>query len=78
MSFALEEARLWRHVEKKAVAPLLFKAKKNDIEDRIEKIDAREEKISELQDKSRKAIAKIGKMCNETVQKEFSFFQLRP
>ena len=37
----------------------------------MEKIFAREEKICEFQDNARKAVAKIGKMCTDTVQKEF-------
>ncbi len=71
MSFALEEARLWRHVEGTAVSPPPLKAKEDDSEDRIEKIFAREEKICEFQDNARKAVAKIGKMCTDTVRKEF-------
>ena len=71
MSFALEEARLWRHVEGTAVSPPPLKAKEDDSEDRMEKIFAREEKICEFQDNARKAVAKIGKMCTDTVQKEF-------
>ncbi len=38
----------------------------------MEKIFAREEKICEFEDNFRKAVAKIGKMCTDTVQKEFS------
>ena len=71
MSFALNEARLWRHVEGTAVAPPSLQAKKDDSEDRMEKIFAREEKICEFQDNACKAVAKIGKMCTDTVQKEF-------
>ena len=71
MSFALEEARLWRHVEGTAIAPPPLMPKGDDSEDRMEKIYAREEKICEFEDNARKAIAKIGKMCTETVQKEF-------
>ena len=71
MSFALEEDSLWKYVERTTVAPLLFTARENDSEDRMEKFYAREEKIFEFQDKARKAIAKIGKMCTETVQKKF-------
>ncbi len=37
MSFALEEARLWRHVEGTAVSPPQLKAKEDDSEDRIRK-----------------------------------------
>ena len=71
MSFPLEEARLWRHVEGTAVSPPPLKAKEDDSEDRMEKIFAREEKIYEFQDIARKAVAKIGKICTDTVQKEF-------
>ena len=71
MSFTLEEARLWRHVEGTAVASLPLMAKADDSEDQMEKIYAREEKICEFQDNARKAIAKIEKMCTKTVQKEF-------
>ena len=71
MSFALEEARLWRHVEEMAVAPPPFETKRDGSEDQIEEICAREEKIIKFQDNARKTIAKIGKMCTDTVQKEF-------
>ncbi len=37
----------------------------------MEKIYARDKKICEFQDNARKAVAKIGKMCTDTVQKEF-------
>lgn len=71
MSFAVEKARLWRHVEGTAVPPPQLEPKKDDSEDRMEKIFAREEKICEFEDKARKAVAKIGKMCTDAVQKEF-------
>ena len=69
MSFALEEARLWRHVEGTTVSPPALEAKEDDSEDRMEKIFARKEKICEFQDNTRKTVAKIGKMCTDTVQK---------
>lgn len=71
MSFALEEARLWRHVEGTAIAPPPLMPKGDDSEDQIERIYARDEKICKFQDNARKAIAKTGKMCTETVQKKF-------
>ncbi len=37
----------------------------------MEKIYAQKEKICEFPDNALKEIAKIGKMCIETVQKEF-------
>ena len=71
MSFGLEEARLWRHVEGTAVAPPPLEPKKDGSEDRMEKIYAREEKICEFQDNACKAVAKIENMCTGTVQNEF-------
>ncbi len=71
MSFVLEKARLWRHVEGTAISPSPLETKKNDSDDRMEKIYARDEKICEFQDNARKAAAKIGKMCTDTVQNEF-------
>ena len=71
MSFALEETRIWRHVEGTAIAPLSLMPKGDDSKNRMERIYARNEKIYEFQDNARKAIAKIGKMCTETVQKKF-------
>ncbi len=67
MSFDLDEARLWRHVEGTAVSHPLLKANENNSEDRMKKIFAREEKICEYQDNARKGVAKIGKMCTDTV-----------
>ena len=69
MSFALAEARLWRHVEETAVSPPRLEPKNDDSEDRMEKIFTREEKICEFPDNARKAVAKIGKICTDTVQK---------
>ncbi len=48
MSLTLKEARLWKHVRRKVVLPTLLEAKKNDNDDRIEKIFAQEEKICEF------------------------------
>lgn len=71
MSFVLEEARLWTHVERTAVAPLPHMAKADDNKDQMDKIYAFEEKICEFQNNTCKAIAKIRKMCTEIIQKEF-------
>lgn len=38
MSFALEKAKFWRHVEETVVAPPFFEVKKDDSEDWMEKI----------------------------------------
>ena len=71
MSFALEEARLWRHVAGTTITPPPLMPKRDDSKDQMERIYACDEKICEFQDNVRKAIAKIGKICTETVQKEF-------
>ena len=71
MSFALEEARLWRYIKGTAVASPPLVAKKDDNEDWLKKIYAWKEKIVKFQDNTRKAIAKIEKMCTNIVQKKF-------
>ena len=67
MSFALEEVKLWRYVERTAIASSPFMTKKNDSKVEIERIYACEEKICPFQDNVCKTIAKIGKMCTESV-----------
>ncbi len=71
ISFAFEKARLWRHVESMTVAPPPLKPKSDDTEDQMEKIIAKEEKICEFEGNAQKAVANIGKMCTDRVQKEF-------
>lgn len=58
-----------------AIIPSPLMPKEDDSKDQIEKIYVCDEKICKFPDNTRKAIAKIGKMCTETIQKEFS--QLR-
>lgn len=67
ISFILEQAKLWRHVEKTAITPPPFIFKGDDNEDQMEKIYARDEKICECQNNAHKAIAKFGKMCTKIV-----------
>ena len=67
MSFALEEARLWRHVERTIVAPPPLKSKKNDSENWMERFYTQKEKTCEFQANACKAVAKIGKMYTNTV-----------
>lgn len=50
---------------------LPLSCQKDDSKDQIDRTYAREEKIFEFQDNACQEIAKIGKMCIETVQKEF-------
>ena len=71
MSFALEEAKLWDHVLGTAIPPPTLVATTNDDEERAERIYQRSLKIKYFNDDSRRTVAKIGRMCTETVQKEF-------
>ncbi len=71
MNFALKKVKLLKHLEKTAVDSPTLKAKKDDSEDQMEKIYTREEKISEFQDNTSTAKAKIKKICTETIQKNF-------
>lgn len=76
MSFAFMEARFWKYVEGMTISPPFSKAKKDDNKDGIEKIYTWEVRIIKFQDNVCKKIAKIRKMCTNTVQN--FFFQLRP
>lgn len=69
MSFALEEARHERHVEGTAISPPRLGPKKDDSDDRMEKTIGGEQNIFEFQDDAQKAVAGIGKIFNDTVQK---------
>ena len=71
MSFALEEAKLWDHVLGTAIPAPALTAKDDDDEERVERIYQRSLKIKDFSDDSRRTVAKIGRMCTETVQKEF-------
>lgn len=61
VSFALEEARFEKQLEETSFAYFFLWAKKNDIENRGEKIFAQEEKICKFQADTNKAVAKIEK-----------------
>lgn len=71
MSFALEEAKLWDHVLGTSAPPPKLLPKDDDNEERTERIYQRSLKIKEHTDDTRRTVAKIGRMCTETVQKEF-------
>lgn len=63
--------KLWKHIERTAVASFFLEPKKKDSEDQIEKIFVWERKICEFNDNARKAIGKIGKKYTDIVQKQF-------
>ena len=71
MSFALEGSKLWDHILGLAVAPPALTAKPDDTEERSERVYQRFLKIKDFTDDARRTVAKIGRMCTETVQKEF-------
>lgn len=68
---SLEESKLWDHVLGLAVAPPALIAKTNNTEERSETVYQRSLKIKDFTDNARRTMAKIGRMCTETVQKEF-------
>ena len=57
MSFAIEEARLWRHIEGTAISHPPLGTTKYNSNDRIEKTYACDKKICEFEDNARKAVA---------------------
>ena len=67
MSFVLEGARLLRHVKGTAIVLPPLMPKGDDSKDCLEKIYAWDKKICEFEDNAHKAIAKIGKICTQTV-----------
>ena len=67
MSFALEEAKLWDHVLGTAIPPPTLVTTTNDDEERAKRIYQRSLKIKDFNDDSRRTVAKIGRMCTETV-----------
>lgn len=67
MSFVLKKARIQRHVERIAITPPCFKPEEDDSTDWIKKIFTKNKKICELEDNVQKTLAKIGKICTDTV-----------
>ena len=71
MTFALKEAKLWKHISGTAMRPLELKFHSDNDEDRQERIWQQSEKIRDFAQDIQKAMAKILKMCSSTVQKKF-------
>ena len=71
MTFALQDAKLWGHIDGSARRPPVLKEKPDDDEDRKERIYQRWEKIQDFDLNVIKTTAKISRMCSDTVQKEF-------
>ena len=71
MTFALQEAELWGYITGDRTKPRELIEKKDDNEDRLEKIDQRKLDRLEFDEKERRVVGKIGKMCTDDVQQEF-------
>ena len=71
MTFALQDAKLWGHIDESARRPPELKEKPDDDEDRKKRIYQRWEKIQDFDLNVLKTAAKISRMCTDKVQKEF-------
>lgn len=70
MTFALYEAKLWKHISGMAIRPPKLKSKMDNNKERQERIWQRPEKIQNFDQDVQKATAKILKICLSTVQKK--------
>ena len=70
MSFALEEAKLWDHVFGTAISPLVLQLNPDNSEEQAERVYQQFLKVKEFSDDACRTVAKIGRMCTKTVQKE--------
>jgi hypothetical protein len=57
--------------DRKQLRRLILKSKNKDDEDRLDKIDQREQKIQDFAKEERRIIEKIDQMCIQVVQQEF-------
>lgn len=71
MTFALQNAKLWGHIDGSTRRPPELNEKSDDDNDRKEGIYQRWEKIQDFELNVLKTAAKISRMCFDTVQKEF-------
>lgn len=80
MAFALQEAELWSYVTgaRKMPRELPYPANKSqggailgETEEQLEKRDQRDLERLEFEEKQRRVVGKIGKMCMDDVQQEF-------
>ena len=73
MTFVLKEAELWGYITGDRIKPRELIEKKDDNEDRLEKIDQRKLDRLEFDEKERRVVGKIGKMCTDDVQQESGY-----
>lgn len=71
MTFPLQETELWGYITGDQTKPRELIEKKDNNEDRLEKINQRRLDRLEFDEKERRVISKIGKMCTNDVQQEF-------
>ena len=71
MTFALQETELWGYITDDQIKPQELIEKKDDNKDRLKKTDQRKLDRLEFDEKERRVIGKIGKMCTGDVQQEF-------
>ncbi|MCJ1467309.1 hypothetical protein MMC07_005933 [Pseudocyphellaria aurata] len=73
MAFALQEAELWSHVTGARIMPrgLAIPAPGKEIVEQLEKRIARDLERLEFEEKQRRVVGKMGKMCTDDVQQEF-------
>ena len=71
MTFTLQEAELWGYITGNQIKPRALIKKKEYDKDRLEKIDQRKLDRLKFDEKQRRVIGKIRKMCTGDVQQEF-------
>ncbi len=67
MTFALQEVELWGYITGDRTKPRELIEKKDDNKDRLEKIDQRKLDRFEFDEKERRVVGKIEKMCTDDV-----------
>ena len=71
MIFALQEAELWGYITRECKKPRELTTKRDDDEDRLEKINQRNLGKLEFDEKKQRVVGKIGKIRPDDVQQEF-------
>jgi hypothetical protein len=73
MAFALQSAKLWGLItgDRRQLRRLVLKSEDEDDEERLDKIDQREQEIQNFAEEERRIVEKIGQMCIQVVQQEF-------
>ncbi len=67
MTFALQEAEFWGYITGDLKKPQELTAKKDDDEDRLEKINQHNLDRPEFDEEKERVVSRIGKMCTDDV-----------